>query len=41
VTAVIGGMVFLHESMSVNKLIGCILILGAGTVLSILDNKKN
>ena len=41
VTAVIGGMIFLHESMSVNKLVGCILILGAVTVLSILDNKKN
>ena len=40
VTAVIGGMIFLNESLSVNKLIGCILILGAVTFLSILDNQK-
>ena len=41
VTAVIGGIIFLHESMTMNKLIGCILILGAVTILPILDNKKN
>lgn len=40
VTAVIGGMIFLNESLSVSKLIGCILILGAVTMLSVLDNQK-
>ena len=40
VTAVIGGMIFLHETLTVNKLIGCILILGAVTMLSILDKQK-
>ena len=39
VTAVIGGWIFLHESLGLMKIIGCIVILGSVTLLTVLDKK--
>ena len=39
VTAVIGGWLFLHESLGLMKIIGCVVILGSVTLLTVLDKK--
>ncbi len=39
VTAVIGGAIFLHEELTPMKIIGCVIILGSITLLTVLDKK--
>lgn len=39
VTAVLGGWLILHEKLTVMKIIGCVVILGSVTLLTILDKK--
>ena len=39
VTAVLGGWLFLHESLNLMKIIGCVVILGSVTLLTLLDKK--
>ncbi|MCI5773465.1 MAG: DMT family transporter [Erysipelotrichaceae bacterium] len=40
VTAVIGGIIVLGESVTLMKVIGCVVILGSVTLLTILDKKN-
>lgn len=40
VTAVLGGWLILHEGLSLMKIVGCVVILGSVTLLTVLDKKN-